>query len=970
MKYQVGDVFSDFIIRRAETVEELRAEAYVLEHQPTKAKLLYIATDDDNKVFSVSFRTPPTDSTGVAHIIEHSVLCGSDKYPLKEPFVELVKGSLNTFLNAMTYPDKTMYPVASRNMQDFYHLMDVYLDAVFFPNIRHDAQILMQEGWHYEADEATGTLQYNGVVYNEMKGALSSPDEILQERVMETLFPDTTYGVESGGDPDHIPDLTYDQFKAFYERHYHPSNAYFFLYGDMQLAAALAKIQTGYLDQYTMRKPQSDIATQLPLAAPAVNEFPYGIGVDEDTKEKTLHQIAIVFPEDFAPADALAVEVLNYALLTMPGAVVKKKLMDAGVGADVSGAFVESMKQPLWQIEVVGSERAHKDTLLRVWNESIHELIADGIPSDILEAALNRIEFSLREADFQGRPKGLFYNIRALNYWLYDRDPLYGLRYEQDLQTLRRHIGSDYFVRLLQRYVVDNLHQTATSLYPVAGLTQEKEAQDEAVMADVRASMTEGEWQQVIADTAALKQRQQTPDSEEALATIPLLTRDDLPREIETDEMEQAHIEDATVYHYVGDSRGIMYANLYFPLDHLDVQDYPYVFLLTDILGHMDTVNYTYGELARQVDMHTGGIGIHVASYSQYDDDRTYRPFMVVQGKALTNQAGILMKLMGETIRRTVFTDTRRLQELVQERRADWEMELFRRGHTLMKNRVLSYISPVERFRDEGALTYYEFLRRADQLGWGTVAQRLAQVAERIVTTPHLVAQSVGGEEERTAFLRHLSEAWQPQVMSAAAASQKLTLQQGNEAFLSAGKVQYVAQGGNYRRHGYQYTGAMVVLEQVLRYEYLWQQLRVLGGAYGAFVQMQTNGNLVLCSYRDPHLMNTLSVYRNLPEAIASFAVSDRVMTQYVIGAMAGTQTQLTLRMKADRAMARLFSQIPTQFRQQIRDQIIDCRQQDIRDLAPLFTDTLATAGVAVMGGESKIRAHEELFRTIHSYGR
>ena len=970
MKYHVGDVFSDFIIRRAEFVEELRADVYLLEHQTTKARLLYVAADDDNKVFSISFRTPPTDSTGVAHIIEHSVLCGSDKYPLKEPFVELVKGSLNTFLNAMTYPDKTMYPVASRNIQDFYNLMDVYLDAVFFPRILHDNQILMQEGWHYEVDEETGSLYYNGVVYNEMKGALSSADELLQGRIMATLFPDTTYGVESGGDPDDIPKLTYEMFKEFYMRHYHPSNAYLFLYGDMDLCETLARIQTGYLDQYTWRQPQSDIAIQNPPPSPLENEFPYGVGNEEDVTNKTLHDIAIVFPSNFSTADTLAMEVLNYALLMMPGAIVKKKLMDAKVGADVSGAFVKSMKQPMWQVEVVGSERGKKETLAKVWNESISELIANGIPSTILEAALNRIEFVLREADFQGQPKGLFYNIRALNYWLYDRDPLYGLRYESDLQTVRRYITNGYFTKLLQRYVLENTHQTITSLYPVPGFTEKKEKQDEAQLAAYRKMLTAEEMNEIVDATAALKKRQQTPDSEEALETIPLLTRADLPRTIETDQMEQSQIGEATIYHYIGNSHGIIYANLYFPLDAVAKEDYPYVFLLSDVLGHIDTTNYTYSRLAQEIDMHTGGISSHVASYSQYDDDQQYRPFMVIQGKALTTKADVLMQLMGEMLSHSVFTDTERLCDLIQERRSDWDMDFFRRGHALMMNRVLSYASPVERFRDEGALSYYAFLRRVEDIGWDTLAERLQRIAEQIFTTPRLIAQSVGGEKEQNAFLKYLSCAWQPQAQSAVKVASNLPLHCGNEAFISAGKVQYVAQGGNYRRYGYEYTGAMVVLEQILRYEYLWQKLRVLGGAYGAFVQLQSNGNLVLCSYRDPHLANTLAVYRDLSSAIARFTASDRVMTQYVIGAMSGTQTQLTLRMKANRAMTRLLSKTPPTFRQKVRNQIIDCRSQDIRNLAPLFDDTLRTEQIAVMGGESKIREYESLFREIHSYGK
>ena len=414
MTLDVHSTLHGFRVDRAVFVKELGSQAYEMTHVQSGARLLYIKNDDDNKVFSISFRTTPSDSTGVPHICEHSTLCGSRKFPLKEPFVELVKGSLNTFLNAMTFPDKTMYPVASRNAIDFKNLVDVYLDAVFFPNMLKDPEVLMQEGWHYEMETPDAPLSYSGVVYNEMKGVFSSPDAQLERHVMENLFPDTTYGVESGGDPDDIPNLTQADFTAFHDKYYHPSNSYIFLYGDLDIDAMLAFIDGEYLSKFTATHIASEIGRQ---ACPGsiVKTYPYGVANGEKTEQKTLHSLTYVVDDALDTTLALAFKTLTYALLLSPAAPLKKALVDAGLGQDISGDFQNGLLQPLWGISINGSDPDKQAQILPVVRKALTDLVTKGIDRTLLTGALNRIEFSLREADFAGRPKGRIYCIQCMD---------------------------------------------------------------------------------------------------------------------------------------------------------------------------------------------------------------------------------------------------------------------------------------------------------------------------------------------------------------------------------------------------------------------------------------------------------------------------------------------------------------------------------------------------------------------------
>lgn len=609
----------------------------------------------------------------------------------------------------MTFPDKTMYPVASRNAADFKNLMDVYLDAVFFPNMIKDKQVLMQEGWHYHLDSADSELTYRGVVYNEMKGVFSSPDSQMERHVMDALFPDTTYGVESGGNPDDIPNLTQEAFAAFHAKYYHPSNSYLFLYGDMDIDQTLAFIDGEYLSQFHVQSVDSAIGRQT-CPGSQVKTYPYGIATGEKTDHKTLHSLTYVIDDALDPTVAMAFKVLTYVLLQSPAAPLKKALVDAGLGKDISGDFQDGILQPLWGISVNGSDPDKQAQILPLVRKVLSDMVRSGLDKTLLTGALNRTEFALREADFVGRPKGLIYGIRCMDTWLYDMDPLAALSYEGALETLRRGIDNGYFEGLIQKYILDNPYYALVSLVPEPGLTERHDKALADKLAAYKASLSKEEIDAIVADSQALQKRQATPDSPEALETIPTLTRDDLEKKVDSIAMEQQTMDGVTVCYVPDETNGITYVNAYFDLHGLTREEISYVYLLSDLIGDMDTTDHTYGDIASLIDLYTGGIDYSVSAFSNRTDNKDYMPVFRFKAKGLTQNLDKLVDLLKEISLHTVFTNKDRLAELVEETKAGWDMDAFRRGHTIVMHRVLSYVSPVEAFCDAGELSYYQFI--------------------------------------------------------------------------------------------------------------------------------------------------------------------------------------------------------------------------------------------------------------------
>ena len=968
---EINKVYSGFRLDRIERIDEINGTAYEMKHEKSGARLIYIDSPDSNKVFNIAFRTTPHNSTGVAHIMEHSVLCGSRKFPLKEPFVELVKGSLNTFLNAMTYPDKTMYPVASKNDKDFHNLMDVYLDAVFYPRVREDAEIVMQEGWHYELENADDELTYKGVVFNEMKGVYSSPDSVLERQMMRELFPDTTYGVDSGGDPDYITDLTYEEFQEFYRVHYHPSNSYIFLYGDMNIEEQLAFLNDEYLSHFDAIDVHTEVALQAPFTEGKVVSYPYSVGSEEPTDNRTLHSFAYVLP-DVTPEHSLAFEVLTHALLTSPAAPLKQALVKAGIGSDISGYYLDSIRQPMWTVQATGSNLDKQADLQRIVESTLQELCDKGLDKELLEASLNSIEFALRESDFGGRPIGLAYIIRMMDNWLYDNDPLELLHYEEALTNIRNGLAGTYFEDLIRHSILNNNHKVLVSIYPERGLQERKDAEVKEHLAAVKANMTKEEIDAIVEQTKRLKIRQETPDSDEALASIPLLELSDLNPNMEAVERRESKIGNTTVHFVPTFTKGINYVGLYFKLNCLTEDDLFYADILSDILGRVDTSERGYEALAKDINMNLGGLSSDITAISKDGKRDEFTPLMIVRAKALHSKLPDLCRLINEVVQKADYSDDQRLTELVQESKAIWDNEAFRRGNSIVSQRVMAQVSAVGKFRDNGNLGYYQKISElaSNPAALPLLPEKLAEVARKIFRANNVDIMFVGEEGELEAFenlIKPLVETWDTTELSNDVL--QITRLSGNDGIVTAGKVQYVAQGGNFVDHGYKHIGPMSVLETILRYEYLWIRIRVQGGAYGAFANFYDDGNMIFCSYRDPNLVETLNVYKELPQYLREFTLTDREMRKYIIGTMSSLDLPMTPALRGSRAMGMYFSGAKLEDKVEFRKQVIACKPENIVALADVVEPVLKDNHICTMGNEQKIKDAGDVFDNIISLG-
>ncbi len=969
MTLTVGKLYHGFKLMEEKPIQEVSSKAYLFTHEKSGARLLYLENDDDNKVFSITFRTPPEDSTGVAHIVEHSVLCGSRKFNMKEPFVELIKGSLNTYLNAMTFPDKTMYPVASRNDKDFHNLMDVYLDAVFFPNIYQYPEILMQEGWHYELENQDAELTYKGVVYNEMKGAFSSPEAVLDKEILASLFPDTTYGYESGGDPDVIPELTQENFLEFHRKFYHPANSYLFLYGKLDILEKLAFIDTEYLAEFEKIEIHSEISLQKLFGSKVEAVAEYPISPNEQLQDKTYLSLNYIIGKATEPEKMLAFQILEHLLLRTQAAPLKKALIDAEIGKDVLSIFSDSILQPTFSIIVSGANEQHKEKFEQIVQETLEKLVAGGIDKKLIEASINLMEFKLREADFGRSPKGLVYNIKCMNSWLYDESPFLYLEYEPALEKVKAALTSKYFEQLIQESLLNNTHKTNVVLKPAQGLAERKSKEIKELLANYKSKLSGAEIETLIKQTQALKVRQETPDSPETLAVIPLLNLADLGPKSEQLVLTEREEQGVKVLFHPVATNQIAYINLYFDAGAIAQEQIPYAYLLAEFLGKISTEKHEYTELANEINIHTGGIIYDTLAYTENDNDEVYYPKFRIKSKALVSKLPNMFELIGQITTRSNFTDRKRLKELVQQVKSSLAMFLLRNAQQVAAGRVLSYFSASSKYNEAGLLTFYEFMVDLEKNFDAKVEQitsNLQAAAELIFNKPNVLVSVTVDESQYDkfqqafpGFLGYLGP------KTTQAQRYEFSVEALNEGLMTSGKVQYVAKGANFRKLGYDYHGSLKVLETILRYDYLWNKIRVQGGAYGAFAQFRRNGNMVLGSYRDPNLCETIAVYNETPEYLRNFAVSEREMTKYIIGTMSQIDTPLTPQMKGDVAAECYIRKISQAIIQQERDEILNTRQGDIQKVADLIDAAMKENYLCVLGSEEKICENKETFKQI-----
>ncbi len=957
-----------------EDLSGIKSQGILLKHKKSGARVLLMENDDENKVFAIGFRTPPSDSTGVPHIMEHSVLCGSRDFPVKDPFVELVKGSLNTFLNAMTYPDKTVYPVASCNDKDFQNLMHVYMDAVFYPNIYQHDKTFRQEGWSYKLEEPDGDLTLSGVVYNEMKGAFSSPDGVLDRVILNSLFPDTSYANESGGDPEAIPELTYEQFLDFHRKYYHPSNSYIYLYGDMDMEEKLRWLDEKYLSDFDNIELDSSIRFQQPFDRMREVVQTYSIASEESEEDNTYLSYNKVIGTSLDEKLYLAFQILDYALLSAPGAPLKKALLDAGIGKDISGSYDNGVYQPIFSVISRNANLDQKEEFIRVIEGTLREIAEQGIDKKALRAGINYYEFRFREADFGSYPRGLMYGLQMFDSWLYDDEkPFIHMQALPTFEFLKENVETGYFEELIQKYLLDNTHGSIVIIRPEKGRTARMDRELAERLKEYKESLSEEEVKELVKATKELEAYQEEESSQEQLEKIPVLSRADISREIAPVFNDEIDADGVKVIHHNVETNGIGYVSLMFDLSGIEEELLPYTGILQSVLGIIDTTNYEYGELFNEINVNTGGIGTSLELYTDVTrvKEKEFRATFEIRGKALYPKMNVLFSMMREILMESRLEDEKRLKEILAMLKSRLQMSFLSSGHTTAVLRALSYTSPVAKFKDDtDGIGLYEKVKEIEEDFDGCkeeLIRSLKEIARRIFRVDNMMMSytssreglepaldalaavkgslNAGGEADHTACVIHCTKR--------------------NEGFKTSSKVQYVARCGNFIDGGQEYTGALQILKVILSYDYLWQNIRVKGGAYGCMSNFNRAGEGYLVSYRDPNLEKTVEVYEGVVDYLKNFTVDDRDMNKFIIGTMSNLDRPMNPAAKGSRSMNLYMNHITEEMLRRERAQILDAGQEDIRRLADIVQAVLDAGLICVIGSEEKIEQQKQLFGEV-----
>lgn len=951
-------------------LEDIKSTGYLLRHRKSGARITLISNEDENKVFYIGFRTPSLDSTGAAHILEHSVLCGSEKFPVKDPFIELEKSSLNTFLNAMTYPDKTIYPVASCNDRDFQNLMEVYMDAVLHPDIYKHREIFCQEGWHYEMEDMDSPLTINGVVYNEMKGAFSSPDGVLEREILSSLYPDTSYTYESGGNPENIPELTYERFLEFHQKYYHPCNSYIYLYGNMDMEEKLEWMDREYLSNYEKITVDSEVRRQEPFTALRETVIPYNIAGGESLRDNTYLTYNVSVGCILDKTLYVAFDILDYALLSAPGAPLKQALLDAGIGKDILASFDCNSLQPFFTIMAKNSNREKKEEFLNIIRTVLKEQADQGINQKSLRAGINSYEFRYREADYGQFPKGLLLGIKCLDSWLYeDSQPFLHLEELEVIEFLKTQVETGYFEELVRKYLLDNPHSTVVIAEPEYGLNTEKEEALKKRLAEYRASLNTQELQEIVDFTRHLKQYQEEPSAPEDLARIPMLSREDIKKTGEKLYIRPEKVDDTLVLCHDIDTNGIAYFSLMFDVGDLPAEDYPYLGILKSVLGYVDTETYSFQELANEINLYTGGIFSNFGIYPHAEQDSILLKYEI-KIKTLYREIPKAMELVREILSCSNFRRQERLYEILAQLKSRLQMSLNSAGHSTSAMRAMSYFSESARYTDmTQGIEFYQvvkeleehFEERKDEL-----SGRLERLTEKIFRRGNLMF-SVGAEPEGMKLVEQEIPAMKA-VLSRKGPEEihtGISLEKKNEGFLDASQVQYVSRAGSYKSAGYRYTGVLRILKVLLGYDYLWINIRVKGGAYGCMSGFTRSGDGYFASYRDPNLGKTNEVYEKIPEYLEHFQADEQEMTKYIIGTFSSVDAPLTPAGKTGRSATAYLTGVTEEMLQKEREEILNASQEDIRNLSGLVKAVLAEHAFCVIGNEEKLKAEQELFMEL-----
>lgn len=948
-----------FTLLREQQISELHTRVRLWRHDKSGAQVLWLENDDENKVFGITLRTPPPDSTGLPHIMEHSVLCGSRKYPVKEPFVELVKGSLKTFLNAFTYPDKTCYPVASQNVPDLYNLMDVYLDAVFYPRIT--PHTFAQEGWHYELHAPDAEMAFKGVVFNEMKGAYSSPDNLLYRHSQHSIFPETTYGLDSGGDPTEIPNLTYAQFKAFHETYYHPSNAYIFCYGDDAPGERLRFLAT-YLDEFDARPAASTVSLQTRFDQPRQLTIPYDASDEQPDSKKGMVMLNWLWPATTDPQTVLAAEILEHILVGTSASPLRKALIDSGLGEDITGGLEDELRQMLFSAGLKGiavEDAAKVETLIL---ERLTELARSGIEPEMVEAAMNTIEFQLRENNSGGYPRGLILMLHALTTWLYDDDPMEPLAFEAPLNAIKARLADDesYFEHLIQRYLVDNPHRTTVILKPDAHVGQEQAAAERDRLAQARAAMSADEVQRVIEQTEELQRLQAAPDPPEALAALPMLTRDDLDPQNKTIPLEVLTEGGNTVLYHDLFTNGIVYLDLGLNLHVLPQELLPYAPLFGQALVKIGTETEDFVKISQRIGRQTGGIWPSRFVSSQKDSGRG-AAWLMLHGKATLEHAPDMLAILRDLLLTVNLDNQARFRQLVLETKAGKESALIPSGHGIVATRLHAHFDEAgwvaEQMGGVNSLLFIRQLAEDVERDWPAVLAKLEAIRRILINRNAMLCNVTVDPESWMTFrpqLAALLDALPADPVEDVAWN--VSSRPAHEGLIIPARVNYVAKGANLYELGYRFHGSVLVILNYLRTTWLWERIRVQGGAYGGFCAFDRfSGVFSYLSYRDPNLARTIANYDGTSQFLREVELHEDELTKSSIGVIGQLDAYQLPDAKGYTSMIRYLLGVTEAERQQIRDEVLSTRPEDFWTFADYLAHIPDQGLVVAMGSQDAI---------------
>jgi Zn-dependent M16 (insulinase) family peptidase len=971
MSYKAGQEYHGFKLLEETKIDEIQSVARVFYHVKSGARLLHLENKDDNKVFSIAFRTTPTDSTGLPHILEHSVLCGSRKFQTKDPFGDVAKSSLNTFLNAMTYPDKTMYPVSSRNHSDFMNLMDVYLDAVLYPNIYKNHNILRQEGWRYEIDEETDRLSYNGVVYSEMQGAFSSPEQVLAENIYSSLFPNTTYAFVSGGDPEVIPQLTQEDFEKFHSKYYHPSNSYIYLYGDQDLWKCLKFINDNYLVNFNAIEIPSHIDDTDKFERTIEQTFEYPISAEGNDENKGFLALNFACGESRDGEINLAMKILYNLLIESSASPIKLALLKEGIGESIltfNDMNMDSTKQLIFTVPVKNVDINKKDLFKKVVFNTLNSLVNNGIDRSLLEASINSIEFNLREADYWGSAnKGLFYGIKLMDSWLYDCSPLVHLEYENNLNKIKNSINNNYFENFIKKYILNNNHCSLVTLKPVKGLAERKAKALEEKLQNYKASLSEKELKDIREISRQLKIAQTAQDTEAAKDTIPKLAIEEVSTKVEEIPQVVTNEKGVTILSHNMHTNKIAYINLLFDASIIKDEHISYLALLRDVLSELDTEKRTYSELVTAISRKTGGITFNTEVYSEKHNIDVYHPKFIVKSKVLLENIPYSFKLINEIITSTKFNNTKRVKEIIQEIKSKLQVYNINSGHKVAAQRAYACFSKSDKYREMiiGA-SYYEFLcdlEKNFESKQEEIQNNLKEVYKTIFNKKNLLISFVGGEEEKQELISNINIVLDNlNNADVEAADINFNISKKTEALMADSNLQYVVKAFNLFKLNSTYSGKMRVLEMILSLEYLHNRVRVQGGAYGGWMEINKNGNIAFVSYRDPNLPQTIKIYDEAYKFLENINFTKNDMEKFIIGAIGKLDRPLTPYRKGEKAVENYICGITCEDIQRERNELLNTTLEDIKSYTDMIKSGMEQNFCCILGNEGKIKENKFMF--------